>query len=282
MKEKIGIVTDSTCDIPKELLQKFGIKVVPLRILYRDAEYRDGVDINTEEVYERLPEEVPTTSLPRPEDVLALLNTMKEEGYTHVICIHLSSGLSGTAQMMRIVAEQIDGLKIKVIDSKSISMGLGLMVLEAARAIQSKMSFDAICSHVQSLRNRLSVYFVLGTLEYLKKGGRIGKVSATIGELLHIKPIITVSKEGIYTTYAKVRGQKQALDRMLQVAKEHISNAASYIAVCYGGAQEEAINFVNQIKDLPNVKELILSTVSPVIGVHTGPGTLGFAVLQSE
>lgn len=282
MKEKIGIITDSTCDIPREFLNKLGIKVLPLRILYQGREYRDGVDITAEAVYAHLEQEVPTTSLPSPQDAESLLLSMKEQGYTHVLVIHLSSGLSGTGQMIETVAEQIDGMTVKVIDSKSISMGLGFIVMEAARAVQAKMNFEAVCNLVSSVRDRLSVYFVLSTLEFLKKGGRIGKVSGTIGELLQLKPIITVNKEGIYTTFAKVRGKKQALDRLVGIAKEHISKAASQIAVCYGGAQEEAAYIIKQIGQLANVKELITSSVSPVIGVHTGPGTVGFAVLESN
>lgn len=282
MKEKIGIITDSTCDIPREVLNKLGIKVLPLRILYQGREYRDGVDITAEAVYAHLEQEVPTTSLPSPQDAESLLLSMKEQGYTHVLVIHLSSGLSGTGQMIETVAEQIDGMTVKVIDSKSISMGLGFIVMEAARAVQAKMNFEAVCNLVSSVRDRLSVYFVLSTLEFLKKGGRIGKVSGTIGELLQLKPIITVNKEGIYTTFAKVRGKKQALDRLVGIAKEHISKAASQIAVCYGGAQEEAAYIIKQIGQLANVKELITSSVSPVIGVHTGPGTVGFAVLESN
>lgn len=282
MKEKIGIITDSTCDIPREFLNKLGIKVLPLRIVYQGREYRDGVDITAEAVYAHLEQEVPTTSLPSPQDAESLLLSMKEQGYTHVLVIHLSSGLSGTGQMIGTVAEQIDGMTVKVIDSKSISMGLGFIVMEAARAVQAKMSFEAVCNLVSSVRDRLSVYFVLSTLEYLKKGGRIGKVSGTIGELLQLKPIITVNKEGLYTTFAKVRGKKQALDRLVGIAKEHISKAASQIAVCYGGAQEEAAYIIKQIGQLANVKELITSSVSPVIGVHTGPGTVGFAVLESN
>lgn len=282
MKEKIGIITDSTCDIPREFLNKLGIKVLPLRILYQGREYRDGVDITAEAVYAHLEQEVPTTSLPSPQDAESLLLSMKEQGYTHVLVIHLSSGLSGTGQMIETVAEQIDGMTVKVIDSKSISMGLGFIVMEAARAVQAKMNFEAVCNLVSSVRDRLSVYFVLSTLEYLKKGGRIGKVSGTIGELLQLKPIITVNKEGIYTTFAKVRGKKQALDRLVGIAKEHISKATNQIAVCYGGAQEEAAYIIKQIGQLANVKELITSSVSPVIGVHTGPGTVGFAVLESN
>ena len=282
MQEKIGIITDSTCDIPADFIKKLGIEVLPLRILYKDKEFRDGVDITAEEVYAQLEDEIPTTSLPGPDEVEALFLKMKSQGFTHIIVIHISSGLSGTGQMIQTVAQQIEGLVIKVIDSKSISMGLGFIVIEAARAIQRRMNFEAICHYIKSVQERLSVFFVLGTLEYLKKGGRIGRVSGTIGQLLSIKPIITVDEDGVYSTYSKVRGRKQSIDRLFVTAKERLSQAANQIAVCYGGAQEEAANLIKRLEELPNIKELIVSTVSPVIGVHTGPGTLGFAVLQPE
>ncbi len=280
VKEKIGIITDSTCDIPEELLKKLGVKVLPLRILYKDSEFRDGIDITANEVYNRLPDEVPQTSLPSPEEVLTLFEDMKEQGYTHAIVIHLSSGLSGTGQMIQTVAEQVDDLIIRVFDSKSISMGLGFIVIEAAKAIRENVSFETVCNSIKNTRERLSVYFVLGTLEYLRKGGRIGKVSGTIGELLDIKPIIAVNDEGIYTTFAKARGKVRSLEKMIEIAKNHLSNAVSQVAVCYGGAQEEAAYLFKQLKDMPNVKDIFTSTVSPVIGVHTGPGTIGFAILQ--
>lgn len=282
MSERIGIITDSTSDIPANIIEQYGIEVLPLQIIYQNQQYRDGIEITPQEVYDRLEEEVPSTSLPKPSDVESLLNKMRDEGFTHIIAIHISSGLSGTAQMMQTMADQAKDLVIKVIDSKSISMGLGYMAIEAAKAVENKMSFEAICHHLSGVRERLSVFFVLNTLEYLKKGGRIGKVSGTIGQLLNIKPIIQVNTEGIYTTLTKVRGQKQSIERMFSIAKEHLSKAACQVAVCYGGAQEEALNLAKRVEALPNLKELLTATVSPVIGVHTGPGTLGFAILADE
>lgn len=282
MKEKIGIVTDSTCDIPQELVDELGISVVPLRVLYKGREYRDRIDITAEEVYANMDKEVPTTSLPSMYDVEAALSTMKAQGCTHVLMIHLSSSFSGTYQAIEGFARKITDMKVKVLDSKSVSMGLGYIVIEAAQAIKAQMSFDAVCQLAGNLRDKLHVFFVLGTLEYLKRGGRIGKVSGTIGELLNIKPIITINTEGILTTYAKVRGHKQALDRLVKVAKEHLSGAACRVAVCSGGAEEEAVYIIQQIRKLANVKELITSTLSPVLGVHSGPGTVGFAVLPAE
>ena len=282
MKEKIGIITDSTCDIPQELIDELGISVVPLRVMYKTREFRDGIDITAEEIYANMDKEVPTTSLPSMHDMEKTLSAMKEQGYTHVLMIHLSSRLSGTYQMIESAAQRINDLTVKVFDSRSVSMGLGYIVIEAARAVKANMSFDNVCRLVGSLGERLHVYFVVGTLEYLKRGGRIGKVSATIGEFLNIKPIITISTEGILMTYAKVRGHKQALDRLVGIAKGHLATAANQIAVCYGGAQEEGAYVIKQIGQLANVKELITSTLSPVLGVHSGPGTVGFAVLQGE
>jgi len=282
VKEKIGIITDSTCDIPQELIDELGISVVPLRVMYKTREFRDGIDITAEEIYANMDKEVPTTSLPSMHDMEKTLSAMKEQGYTHVLMIHLSSRLSGTYQMIESAAQRINDLTVKVFDSRSVSMGLGYIVIEAARAVKANMSFDNVCKLVGSLRERLHVYFVVGTLEYLKRGGRIGKVSATIGEFLNIKPIITISTEGILMTYAKVRGHKQALDRLVGIAKGHLATAANQIAVCYGGAQEEGAYVIKQIGQLANVKELITSTLSPVLGVHSGPGTVGLAVLQGE
>ncbi|NMB00088.1 MAG: DegV family protein [Firmicutes bacterium] len=282
MKEKIAIMTDSTSDIPREIIEQYDIQVVPLRIIYKNAEYRDQVEITSEEVYERLPQEVPSTSLPSPSDVLALFERLKEEGFTHVLAIHISSGLSGTGQMIENLAHQVQDLVVKVIDSKNISMGLGYTVIEAARKLAQNMSFDALCSHVQDTVGKMKVYFVLETLEYLTKGGRIGKVAGTLGQILNLKPIITVNEEGVYTTHAKVRGRKQSLERLFEVAKQHLAKPMHNVAICHGAALEEAQELLERIKKIGNVGESLLCHVSPVIGVHTGPGTLGFVVYPTD
>ncbi|MGI6037531.1 MAG: DegV family protein [Limnochordia bacterium] len=280
--EKIAIVTDSTCDLPANLVEEYDIHVLPLRIIYKDREYRDHVEITPEDVYNRLETEVPTTSLPNPGDVQELFTKLKEEGYSHVLAIHISSGLSGTSQMIRHVAQEIQGLMVEVIDSKSISMGLGYTVLEAAKAIRKNITFEALCDHVHGVIKRMKVYFVLDTLEYLKKGGRIGKVSATLGQILNVKPIITVNEEGIYTTFAKVRGRRRSLEKLIEIAKDHVQQALSNIAVCHGAAPADCGFVAAALEKLENVQELIQSHVSPVIGVHTGPGTLGIVIYEAQ
>lgn len=282
MKEKIAIMTDSTSDIPRNIVEKYDIRVVPLRILYKDKEYKDQVDIRSDEVYARLPIEIPSTSLPSPKDVLELFERLKREGFTHVLAIHISSGLSGTGQLIQNLANQVDDLVIKVIDSKNISMGLGYTVIEAARKLAQNASFDSLCSHVQDVLAKMRVYFVLETLEYLTKGGRIGKVAGTLGQMLNLKPIITVNEDGVYTTHAKVRGRKKSIERLFETIKGHLAKPMHNVAVCHGAALEEAQELFERIKKHGNVGEVLFGHVSPVIGVHTGPGTLGFVVYQTD
>lgn len=277
MAEKIALITDSTCDIPETLVDEYGIEIVPLRILYKDAEYLDKVNIEPEDVYSRLQEEVPTTSLPRPQDVIDMFDRLKANGFTHVLIIHLSSGLSGTGQMLKNMADEVTDMVIQVMDSKSISMGLGIQVIEAAKAIRSNLSFEKVCQAADSARENSTVHFVLDTLEYLKKGGRIGRVAGTLGQILNVKPIIFVNREGIYETAAKVRGRRQSLNRLLEMAKERLQ-VPSVVAICHGAAEKEMQEFAEALKGVANVKEMIVAHVSPVIGVHTGPGTIGIMV----
>jgi len=281
LSEKIAVVTDSTCDIPDAMVEEYNVHVVPLRILYQNEEYLDKVEISPEDVYTRLKDEVPTTSLPRPQDVSELLERLKTEGFTHVLIIHLSAGLSGTGQMLRNMAEEMQGVEVKVMDSKSISMGLGIQVLEAAKAVRDGLPFAKVCQAAETARDNSTVHFVLATLEYLKRGGRIGKVAGTLGQMLNVKPIIFVNREGIYETAAKVRGRRQSIDRLIQVAKERLESPG-VVAVCHGAAEREMEEIVEALQGLNNVRELMVAHVSPVIGVHTGPGTIGIMVHTTE
>lgn len=282
MQEKIAIMTDSTSDIPQHIVEQYNIQIVPLRILFGDQEYKDRLEISADEVYARLSTEVPTTSLPAPGDVLAIFERLKEEGFTHVVAIHISSGLSGTAQMIENLARGVQGLIIRVIDSKNISMGLGYTVIEAARKLAKDADFEAVCDHVQTMLKKMKVFFVLETLEYLQRGGRIGRVAGTLGQILRIKPIITVNAEGVYETYARVRGRRQSLDRLFATVKQYLAGPMHNLAVCHGAAKEEAQDLIKRIKELGNLGELLTSHVSPVIGVHTGPGTLGLVLYETE
>ncbi|MGO1818677.1 MAG: DegV family protein, partial [Senegalia sp. (in: firmicutes)] len=196
--KKIALITDSTCDLPKEIIDEYNIKIMPLKVIYSDGEYKDKVDIQPEDIYKRFSEEVPKTSLPSLGDCIDLFEKLKSEGYTHLIVTTISSGLSGTINMMKNAKNTVEDLEIEIIDSKSLSMGLGYPVLEGAKELKRTNDYVKTIERIKEVITKTDTFYVVETLEYLKKGGRIGRVEGTIGELLKIKPIISINKEGIY------------------------------------------------------------------------------------
>ena len=274
---KIAVVTDSTCDLELDVIKEHGIHVLPLRVVYADRDFKDRIEITPQQVYDSLDQELPKTSLPSPGEVIDLFNQLKAEGFTHIISIHISSGLSGTFEMIKQVASEIKGITIEVVDSKALSMGLGFPVLEAVKAVKANLPFEAVLERVNSVIKRIKVYFVLSTLEYLKRGGRIGYVSATLGEILQLKPIISINEEGKYFTITKVRGRKQSLSKMFELLQEKIKGSLANVAIMQGAAYDEAMELVEKVKGLKNVKQIVSMQIGPVMVVHTGPGLVGFA-----
>lgn len=280
MFEKIALLTDSACDLPREIIQKYGIKVLPLKVIYGDKVYSDREDIQPEEVYSRMPEEIPTTSMPTPDEVKSMLEQIREEGFSHVLALHLSSNLSGTYQTVKMIAQEINDMIIKVIDTKTLSIGSGWIVLEAARGITSGISLDKVMENVQKVQSKVKVYYVIETLEYLRRGGRIGKVAAMLGQFLHLKPIISVDEEGRYFTYAKAKGRRKSIEKLAEIVEETVKTKKINLAVMHGGAKEEFDKLVERLKNLPNIQEFICSDISPTLGVHTGPGLLGVSFYE--
>jgi DegV family protein with EDD domain len=275
---KIAIITDSTCDLEPEIIREYGIEVLPLHVVYRDREYRDRVDITPQEVYDSLEQEIPTTSLPSPAEILAVFNRLRDQKVTHVLAVHISSGLSGTYQAVSAIAQEFKDMVIEVLDSKSLSLGLGFPVLEAARESRRSLDFDRVVWAAKQVIKQSKAYYVLSTLEYLKKGGRIGYVSGTIGELLNIKPIISINEEGKYFTFAKVRGREQSLRKLTEVLMEHVREKFSNVAIVHGGSEPEARALEKIAREHPHIKEVFFGQISPVMGVHTGPGLVGFLI----
>lgn len=277
---KIALISDSSCDLTKDLINKYNVRIMPLRIIYKDKEYIDRVNITPQEVYDKLSIEIPTTSMPSMLDMENIYTTLENEGYTHVIAITISSGLSGTFNTVKLVSENHSGLITYLFDSKTLSAGLGAIVEECGMLIAKGKSFEEIVDTLPTIKKRISVYYVVETLEYLKKGGRIGKVSATIGELLHIKPIISVDEDGKYFTYAKVRGRKQSINKLIDIAKETLNTTRAKLFVLQGGALEEGKKLYDCFVGMPNLSSLNFADISPALGVHTGPGLLGVVVVK--
>jgi len=275
---KIAIVTDSTSDLDPEMIREFGIEVLPLHIVYQDREYLDRVNISPAEVYDNMGIEVPKTSLPSPAEISNLFSRLRDAQITHVLAIHISSGLSGTYETVCLIAQEYKEMGIEVLDSKSLSMGLGFPVLEAARQLRRLTDFQSVIKVAKSVSQQTKLYFVLSTLEYLKRGGRIGYVSGTLGELLNIKPIITVNSEGKYVTFAKVRGRDQSLKKLFDLLTESTQGEYYNVAIVHGGAEQEARKLWEKARQLPNINELLFNQISPVMGVHTGPGLVGVII----
>lgn len=278
-KQKIAILTDSGSDVPYDIAKEMNIFVVPLQVNYKDRSYRDGIDIDADTMYNRLKEEIPTTSLPLGADIDKVLQDIEKQGYTHILAVVLSSGLSGTCSLLKLVAKE-SKIPMEVIDTKNIGIGSGLSVVRAAKYVKEGLSWDELLIKVNETVLKTRVYFVLDTLEYLQKGGRIGKVTALIGYALDLRPIITCDSEGIYTTVAKARGRKVSINRCLDMALEFAGTSNHItIGLAHGNALDEVLKLKEHlIQKLGDRVTLYIGQVSPALGVHTGPGLIGMGV----
>ncbi|AGL03080.1 DegV family protein [Desulfoscipio gibsoniae] len=279
LAEKIALVTDSTCDLPDEILHNLNAWILPLKIIYKDRVFADRLEIQPQEVYDNLKREVPTTSQPSPEDTRSLFEKLRNQGFTHAIAIHISSGLSGTYATVKMMARQFNQIKVEVIDSKALSVALGFLVQEASRCIKRGLHFEKIVARLHEMQKDVKVFFVVKTLEYLKRGGRIGYVESTVGQILDIKPIISINNEGKYYSYCKARGRKKSINKLVDILKEQTAGKKINLAVAHGDAREEAAALLDKILDIKdiNINNAMFCQLSPVMVVHTGRGLIGLA-----
>ena len=285
--KKIALLTDSSADLRWDQARENNIFFVPLRILCEDGEYLDGVNITGPDIYQRLHNgELPQTSLPRVEDFSAKLREIFDLGYDGVIAVMLSSGLSGTYNLARILAGECaeQGYAMKVFDSVSGALGQGMTVLQLAEDIKNGMDWEELTERrAPQLIANTYPFFSVDTLEYLVKGGRIGKVTAMAGTMLQIKPIIYVNDEGIYATLAKARGYKSAVDTMVGEVKRFLGGAKAELSVVNGKAREEAEKLMERLRsELDVTGETYIMSVSPVLAIHTGPGLLGIVANRAD
>ncbi|MFW6269351.1 MAG: DegV family protein [Bacillota bacterium] len=283
MKNKIGLLTDSTSDLSKDVLENSIIEFLPLKIVYSDEQFLDKINITPDDIYQRFSEEIPTTSMPGPDEFIEKFQQLKEKGYTHIIAIHISSGLSSTPEICKMASKEFDDLTIEVIDSKLLSMGLGRLVLYTKNLIEKgDLDFTEIVKKTRKKISDIELNFIVKTLKYLKAGGRIGKVKGTIGQILNIKPIISIDDEGQYYTKDKTRGRKKSINKLYSISKKKIDNGPCYVDVMHADAETEAKELQNRLKKLKNVKESILGEISPAMVVHAGPGLIGVTIFPAE
>lgn len=278
--EKIALIADSAADLTEDIIKEYNVNILPLKIIYKEKEYLDGLTITADEVYDNLEEEIPSTSLPSVQEVDNLFTKLEKDGYTHIIAIQLSSNLSGTFNTVNLVSGNHPNITSTVFDSKSLTLGTGALIIGCGEMIKNGKSYKEIVKQLPSMRDKVSVFYVVDTLKYLIKGGRIGKVSGTIGTMLNLKPIISINKEGVYYTYSKIRGKKQATRKLISIAEEALKTTKAKIWIMHGGAKDEGEILLEKFKSLSNITSLNFGCISPALGVHTGKGLIGVIIVK--
>lgn len=277
--KQIVIVTDSAADLPEDLLVKYGISVVPLNIYFGEEAYLDGVNLSPQQFYDKLRSypKLPKTSQPAPGVFMEVYRELLQQD-KQIISIHLSSTLSGTVQSARMAKEILsDSADIGVIDSFSASMGTGLMVLEAARLVQLGKTKEEIITEVEKLKGSMRLIGVIDTLEYLHKGGRIGKAQALLGFLLNVKPLL-VFRDGELDSLGKARGRGKAWQMLIEYMKEEIKSQDTIcLSIMHAQALEEAKRVEGMMRDNFSCQEILLTCMGSTIGTHLGPGIVALA-----
>ncbi len=281
--EKIAIITDSCGDIPNHWIDKYNIYVIPVLVQCGDREYKDGIDINVNDVYEMQKREVLKTASPAGGDILKTLEMVKEDGYTHAIAVMLSGGLSGTVNQVRLLAESIDDLEVEVFNSMSASIGCGVITMTLSEYRDQGFSFNKLVEKARSLIADTYVFFSIDTLEFLQKGGRIGKASAFVGSALKIKPILSFDKsEGSIDVSSKVRGSKKVPLKLIELVSKIVESHPDQtfrLMVADGNLKEERNQLkLELLKVFPQCKDVIEADIGAALSCYLGPGLLGAGI----
>ncbi|MBO0692157.1 MAG: DegV family protein [Acidimicrobiaceae bacterium] len=276
----VRVVTDSACDLPDELIAELGIGLVPLRIRFGEEELTDRTELSTKEFWLRsaTSSTLPETSAPSPGAFEQEFRRVGAEATEGVVCVNLSSRLSATIEAARQAARSLDGvMAVRVVDSYSVTMGEGLVVIEAARRAAAGGSLDEVVEAAEKAVAQMKVYGVIDTLENLKKGGRIGGAAALVGSLLSIKPVIEV-RGGIVEEESKQRTRGRSLDYL--ATKVRSAGPLSRLAV-FGGDAPDLDRFIGMLSDVVPAEAMLVGEIGPVIGSHAGPGAVGAAWLPA-
>jgi len=280
---KFAIVTDSTSYIPPEIVQKHGITVAPQVLIWDDQTYRDGIDIQPTEFYSRLKtaKSMPSTSQVSPATMQEIFEGLVDKGLS-VLGIFISSKLSGTLQSAIQAKDMMGsaGEKVSLVDSQSTAMGLGFQALAAARAQEAGASLEECIAQASKAHERSGVFFAVDTLEFLHRGGRIGGAQRFIGSALNLKPILAV-QDGKVEGVERIRTKSKAHDRVLELVAEQVKGKANIrIATLHANAAEDAKALLDRATKELSAVESIFTEVSPVVGTHAGPGTVGLAFIH--
>ncbi len=276
----VAIVTDSTADLPAQLVKARGITVVPLTLNFEGRSLLDGVEIRPSEFYRKLPNATthPTTSQPSPgrfaEAYADLLNDHSE-----VVSIHISEKLSGTYASAVQGAEMVDASRVHVIDSQLVSMSLGLLTLAATEMVTQGADASAIARRVMDMREQVQTYFSVATLEFLRRGGRIGRASAMLGSVLQVKPVLCI-RDGLVTPLERVRTFDRALSRVVELTREVDRGKGLCVIVGHADAESDAERVARELE--PVAETLMIQPLGPVVGAHAGPGVVGVGCYPAD
>jgi DegV family protein with EDD domain len=276
----VKIVVDSLADLPAQELERYGIEVIPLTVRFGETEFKDGVDLSADEFYRRLEagDDYPATAVPSIGEFVELYERVGK-GASGIISIHVSSKVSGTYNAAVQGAREANaGCPIEVVDSLQASMGIGLMALVASRAAATGADLPTIVSAVADASSRVKCTTLLDTLEYLQKGGRIGKAQALVGTLLSFKPMIEVT-DGLVHPFARPRSRKKGVARLIERVRELAP--VDQLVILHSTTPDEANDLRAQLADLTDT-EPIIARYGPGLGTYVGPGALGVGVLRSE
>ena len=284
-EQKTAVLIDSGCDLPERIRNKYDIEILPLRVIYPEKDYQDGVDINPMMIYQRFPDEIPTTSTPSLAEVTDKFDELRDKGYEKVIAVTISSGLSGTYNTIRLAASEYEDLEIFVFDTKNISSASGIFAIWAATRLQKGESFEEICRRLPEKIGDSKALFYMDTLKYLQHGGRIGKVAGTIGEALRIKPIISCDESGTYYTVAKIRGSKTAKLKLAEEVIRYSLGHKTWMIIKEGDAHQEAVAMQELLENhekLVDKQILFEEQITATLALNTGPGLVGVVVMRDS
>src|ERR1700730_16186055 len=276
----VAIVTDSTSDLPPHLTTSRSITVVPLTLNFEGKTLLDGVDIQPDEFYRRLPSATthPTTSQPSPGRFAEAYSALLAD-HAAVVSIHISGKLSGTHESARQAAAMTDPKRVKVIDSENVSMSLGLLTLAASALASSGAGAEAIEAKVLAMRRHVQTYFSVATLEFLRRGGRIGRANALLGSVLQVKPVLCI-RDGLVTPLERVRTFERALNRIVELTRTLDRGTGVCIIVGHADAEADAERVARELE--PIAETLMIQPLGPVVGAHAGPGVVGVGGYPAE
>lgn len=273
----ILVVTDSSATVPADLVRQLGIQVVPILLNMNGRTYRDGIDITPGEVYrwQRASKTLPTTAAPSAGDFLRVYAAAVQEA-SGVVSIHLPSELSATYAVASMARKLVDGIPIRLVDCRSVAMGQGFVVLEAARAAAAGANLEEVVARADEVASQVRVLAALGTLEYLHRGGRIGGAAAFLGSMLQIKPIVCIT-DGAVAAFAKPRTMSRAVQLMLQEMAQRAESRPLHVAILHADVLDAAKELRHKIAERFDCMELYITELTPVMGAHAGSGVLGVA-----